>query len=586
MLSSTVSRLAALGFVAHTSLALPSVQDWKELTNSLGGRLHSAVPVSAPCFPVVNNKTSIVDPEACSAVQAGYTLADFRSVRYPAYMFPQWETCQRTEEKCLLDSSNTSNPLAWAVPCQQGYVSEHYLSVSGPEDVQKAFHFAAKTGIHLSIKSSGHDYKGRSGSKGSLNLWTRNLDTLLYTPNFVPEGGHQTFKHTITIGAGVPFEDLYKFADQNNLTIIGGYHQTISASGGWVMVKPLSDSLELVLILTQGGGHSVLSPVYGLGVDRVLQFKIVTPDGRYRVANSFQHSDLFWALRGGGGSTFGVVLESTFLAEPRMTLQVASMSFTRTATNYQPFLKLLVDESYKWGTEGWGGHMGPTNIINVNPLLTSEEAAESMKNVTAYVEAQNGTVVLEELPSWEAFFTKYITTAQASVGVENTLVSRLIPTELFTSECGRSTLTNTMVQMIQQYNVNPYIVVGTPFLFNGTHNATSVTPAWRNALWQIGGHTGWQFNATVEEIRTQFQIASNATQLLRDITPGSGAYTNEGDLYETNHEESFWGPNYPALLAIKRKYDPHSLLDCWQCVGWKGAQDVRYHCYLEPLVPL
>jgi hypothetical protein len=45
------------------------------------------------------------------------------------------------------------------------------LSVSGPEDVQEAFLFAKKTGIHLSIKASGHDYKGRSGSKGSLNIW-------------------------------------------------------------------------------------------------------------------------------------------------------------------------------------------------------------------------------------------------------------------------------------------------------------------------------------------------------------------------------------------------------------------------------
>jgi hypothetical protein len=41
---------------------------------------------------------------------------------------------------------------------------------------------------------------------------------------------------------------------------------------------------------------------------------------------------------------------------------------------------------------------------------------------------------------------------------------------------------------------------------------------------QIGGHTLWQFNATVSQIRTQFQIASNITQLMRDITPGSGAY--------------------------------------------------------------
>lgn len=57
-------------------------------------------------------------------------------------------------------------------------------------------------------------------------------------------------------------------------------------------------------------------------MDRVLQFKIVTADGKYRTVNKCQNSDLFFALRGGGGGTFGVVLESTFLASPRVTLEV------------------------------------------------------------------------------------------------------------------------------------------------------------------------------------------------------------------------------------------------------------------------
>ncbi|KAJ7291112.1 FAD-binding domain-containing protein [Mycena rebaudengoi] len=568
MLPPMFSKVMALLAAAQHSLAtspVASAKDWELLSASVKGRLHTAVPLAAPCFSVVNGVSSpSLNATACAAVKVGYTNPDFRSPRFSGYMIPQWETCQRTEERCLLDNTNTSNPLALLIPCQQGSISQFYIDVSGPEDVQQAFLFSAKTGVPLTIKASGHDYKGRSSLKGSLGLWTRNLDSLTYTPNFTPEGSRERFALTITVGAGVPFEDLYKFADSKNLTIIGGYHQTVSPSGGWVM----------------GGGHSILTPVYGLGVDRVLQFKIVTPDGKYRVANSAQNTDLFWALRGGGGSTFGVVLETTILAEPRMRLQVASMLFPKTATNYQPFLKLIVDQSLKWGKEGWGGHMGPNNIINVTPLLTNAQAVASLQPVTDYVKAQNGTVVIEELPSWQAFFTKYVTSAQAGVGAPNTLITRLIPTTLFSSEAGRTTLTNTMIKMIQQYGVNPYIVVGTPFLFKGPANATSVTPAWRNSLWQIGGHTSWGYNATVSQIRTQFQIASNITQLFRDITPGSGAYFNEGDVYETDHEKSFWGPNYPALLTIKRKYDPKSLLDCWQCVGWKGASDSRYSCYL------
>jgi hypothetical protein len=40
----------------------------------------------------------------------------------------------------------------------------------------------------------------------------------------------------------------------------------------------------------------------------------------------------------------------------------------------------------------------------------------------------------------------------------------------------------------------------------------------------MAGQTSWQFNATVPEIRTQFQIAHNVTQLVQDISPASGAY--------------------------------------------------------------
>jgi hypothetical protein len=90
--------------------------------------------------------------------------------------------------------------------------------------------------------------------------------------------------------------------------VVGGSSYSVGAAGGWVL----------------GGGHSSLSPQYGLGVDSeskfkashyliplldVIQFEIVTPDGKLRTANQFQNQDLFWALRGGGPG-FGVCCHS------------------------------------------------------------------------------------------------------------------------------------------------------------------------------------------------------------------------------------------------------------------------------------
>lgn len=75
-----------------------------------------------------------------------------------------------------------------------------------------------------------------------------------------------------------------------------------------------------------------------------------------------------------------------------------------------------MNNSYKWGQEGWGGHMGPASLINVNPLLTLEEAQASVQPIVDYALAQNGTAVVEDLASWQTFFAKYVESAEAVGG--------------------------------------------------------------------------------------------------------------------------------------------------------------------------
>jgi FAD/FMN-containing dehydrogenase len=443
-------------------------------------------------------------------------------------------------------------------------VPPYYVDVQSVSDVQVAYAFSLVTGVHLSIKNSGHDYKGRSSSRGSLSLWTHNLQSINHSTVFVPEGCPASKSYNaITVGAGAYWQQVYSFAEANNITAIGGYHQTIAASGGWL----------------QGGGHSVLSPSYGLGVDRVVQFKVVTPDGHYRVANECQNKDLFWALRGGGGSTWGVVLETSQKVEPQLKLRVASIAFNQTATNAAPWLKLVTQNALKWSKEGWGGHIGANTLINVTPRLTLDQAIASLKPVSDYALSQNGTVVIEELPSWNTFFEKYVIAAQSAVGAIRILGTRLIPAAKFESEEGLNEVYNMLVGMLPVSN--PNIILGTPFLYNYTQGSTSVTPAWRNSIWHLGMHQDWNFNTTKAEKRGAYKNVTEVTQTMRDISPNSGAYFNEGDVYEPNHEQAFWGSNYPRLLSIKKKYDPFGLLDCWQCVGWKGPKDPRYSCYLS-----
>jgi len=120
------------------------------------------------------------------------------------------------------------------------------------------------------------------------------------------------------------FSQLYDFAEANGITIVGGTDRTVGAAGGWVQVRALLSPYGVPELtekscsrIVQGGGHSLLSNTLGLGADRALQFKVVTPDGQYLTANACQNQDLFFALRGGGGGTFGVVMEMTTRVEPK-----------------------------------------------------------------------------------------------------------------------------------------------------------------------------------------------------------------------------------------------------------------------------
>ena len=65
-----------------------------------------------------------------------------------------------------------------------------------------------------------------------------------------------------------------------------------------------------------GGGHGPFANALGLGVDNILEAEVVTADGSLLVANSTDNADLLWALRGGGGSTWGVVVSFTLRAHP------------------------------------------------------------------------------------------------------------------------------------------------------------------------------------------------------------------------------------------------------------------------------
>merc|ERR1719492_93618 len=98
----------------------------------------------------------------------------------------------------------------------------------------------------------------------------------------------------VRVGSGVVFSELHKACAENGCAVSSGWAITVGIAG-W----------------STGGGHGPIANYAGLGVDNLLEAKVVTSDGSLITVNAKQNSDLFWAMRGGGGSTWGIIVEFT-----------------------------------------------------------------------------------------------------------------------------------------------------------------------------------------------------------------------------------------------------------------------------------
>ena len=126
----------------------------------------------------------------------------------------------------------------------------------------------------------------------------------------------------IGISGGEIWDDVLE-AVKDKYHIVTGGGRTVSAAGGWL----------------QGGGLSFSSREYGIGVDQVLNFRVVLANGTAVDANSCTNGDLFWSLRGGGGGTYGVVTHVMYKLHP--LTDIVQVDFFYGGFDNGPFLAVI-----------------------------------------------------------------------------------------------------------------------------------------------------------------------------------------------------------------------------------------------------
>ncbi|KAK8914910.1 FAD-linked oxidoreductase ZEB1 [Metarhizium anisopliae] len=533
----------------------PSAQVWASLNKSLDGRLITPSPPGAVCHPgqATYNETQ------CAEVVKGWSTYDWHTKSPVSVMWDQY-----TNDTCLPDPRAPCSP--------QGYPA-YVVNASTAEHVKAGVDFARRHNVRLVVKSTGHDYLGRSIAPGALSIWTHYLNNIEYhTGQFKLNGsGKAITGDAVTVGGGTEMYDIYSATDKHKRTIVGGGGKTVGISG-----------------YISGGGHSILAPRFGLAADQVLEMQVVTPRGEILTVNEDRHADLFWALRGGGGSTFGVITSITLKTHP--TPKIFAINWMAiiqpNSTNFSNIITYLVSQVPSLMDAGLSGYSfvgyqvpkpvpipGLPDTINgmfghaILQDADSEDAVDQIlkplnetlkKKWPGEAGLYNSVVPYKSFLAW---FDDYYD--QQTAGNSSYLVSRLLDKKTLTTTSPE--LTKALMAPIPYTNSYAVFMVGG----KGVNDAkprgggNAVHPAWRNAY----------VHATRLDA---IEILQRAFQPLRDLTPESGSYINEALPFEKNFQQTFWGSNYERLLELKRKVDPTDVFWCLPCVGnerWQEGED-------------
>lgn len=219
-------------------------------------------------------------------------------------------------------ANGSCNPfLPRDAPCKLGNYISYAVNASNANDFQTTIDFIHKNNIRLTIRNTGHDYNGKATGAGAVGVWTHHMKSMEI---FDYKSSGYTGK-AMKMGAGVQAVEAYQYAYDRGLVVVGGNCPTVGLAGGY----------------TQGGGHSPLSSKFGMAADQALEWEVVTGTGKSLIASPSQNNDLYWALSGGGGGTYGVVASLTVKAHPELRTSAANLTFTSAGTSQESFWSVV-----------------------------------------------------------------------------------------------------------------------------------------------------------------------------------------------------------------------------------------------------
>ncbi|KAI9452284.1 FAD-binding domain-containing protein [Lactarius psammicola] len=490
----------------------PTAANWSALNDTISGRLLRVVPSVEAC-------------RGLGCTEAQWASGIFRQTIPGAMNAYNWEQDYTPPaELCLLNGT----------ACAQGDVPLYAVNATTAQHIQAGVRFAQAHDLRVVIKSSGHDYLGRSTAKNSLLIWTAYFRDITFTDHFLVGGADQG--SAVTVGSGVGLKYIYAAAKAQNKMFVGGTAATVSAAGGY----------------TQGAGHSAFSPIYGLAADNVLQYSVVLANGSYVVVNSASIPNLFWALRGGGAGSWGVIVDATFRTFPIFSATLHTVNVLTATVEQTGDLMTLHASHIKIGI----------TILALSTLFKDLDGNASkaqmsafLSNVTALGAIVQGESTITATPNDIVGFSDDLS------GYNVILSSRLIPKSIYLRS--PSSVGAAYKRLLSQgiRSVLGHLVAGGQVSANANIDS-AIHPAWRIAKTHIIATQNWDDTLAADDV---LALRRNFTSIVRPVLaslaggPSSGSYSNEGDVLEPNPQVTYYGPNYGRLKNVKAIYDPNDL---------------------------
>ena len=395
------------------------------------------------------------------------------------------------------------------------------VQVKGVADIKDAVDFARESNLLVAVKCGGHSFSGKSTCDGGMMIDLSTFRSVRVEPD----------RRIAHVSGGSLLGDMDHDTMKFGLVTTAG---TVSHTG--------------VGGLTLGAGFGRVARRFGLALDNVLGFDIITADGKFLRADPHENAELYWGLRGGGGN-FGVVTNFDFQLHP-MERQVVGGSIVFPFSEAKDVLNFYAEFSSEAPDElymdcGVGARPGRSAIAYAN-VCYSGQMNQADKALDPIRKA--GTVVSDRLKTVD-----YVA-LQKSGDVDDPRARAAYVKSGFAAE-----ITPAMIDDIL-YGFAEHPIRGSSVVWQHAGGAIGRVASDATAFphRHVNHDTlmfvDWPANVDatphVKHIKEYWATVEPHTR---------GAYTNDlGDVPQDRVHRNYGG-NYDRLLALKNQYDPTNL---------------------------